>query len=354
VDELHVVLALEALLHDVHVQEAEEAAAEAEAQRLRGLRLVAQARIVQLQLGERVTQRLVAIGFHRIQTREHLRLDLLEAGQRLGGGIVGHRHGIADLGVLQVLDAGDHEADAARREALARDRFGREDADLLGQVQRTRGHELDAVLGLDGAVDHAHQHDHAHVVVEPGVDDEGLQRRVGIALGGRNAPNHRLQHVVDALARLGAGVLDLVDHALGRRRREVDLVQHRHHRHAELGGGVAVGHGLRFHALRRVDHQERALARRQRARHLVGEVHVAGCINQVQVVDAPVARLVLEGRGLRLDGDAALALQVHGVEDLGLHLARRQAPGALDQAVRERALAVVDVGDDGEVADVVH
>jgi hypothetical protein len=33
-DELHVVLALEALLHDVHVQQAQEAAAEAEAQRL--------------------------------------------------------------------------------------------------------------------------------------------------------------------------------------------------------------------------------------------------------------------------------------------------------------------------------
>lgn len=36
-----------------------------------------------------------------------------------------------------------------------------------------------------------------------------------------------------------------------------------------------VGHGLRLHALRRVDQQERALAGRQRARHLVAEVCVA-------------------------------------------------------------------------------
>ena len=41
--QLEVVLALEALAHDVHVQQAEEAAAEAEAERVGGLRLPATA-----------------------------------------------------------------------------------------------------------------------------------------------------------------------------------------------------------------------------------------------------------------------------------------------------------------------
>ena len=53
-----------------------------------------------------------------------------------------------------------------------------------------------------------------------------------------------------------------------------------------------------------------------------------------------------------LDGDAPLALEVHRVEDLRLHLARLQRAGDLEKAVGERRLAVVDVGDDGEVADV--
>ncbi len=52
-----------------------------------------------------------------------------------------------------------------------------------------------------------------------------------------------------------------------------------------------------------------------------------------------------------LDGDAALALEVHGVEDLRLHLARLQRAGDLEEAVCERRLAVVDVRDDREVAD---
>ena len=59
-------------------------------------------------------------------------------------------------------------------------------------------------------------------------------------------------------------------------------------------------------------------------------------------------------RGLRLDRDAALALEVHRVEHLRLHLAVGQAAAALDQAIGERRLAVVDVRDDGKIADVLH
>ena len=96
-DQVHVVLALEPLLHDVHVQQAEEAAAEAEAQRLRHLRLVVQRRVVQLQLVERVAQRLVLVRLDRVEPGEHLRLHFLEARQRRRGRPRRERDGVADL-----------------------------------------------------------------------------------------------------------------------------------------------------------------------------------------------------------------------------------------------------------------
>ena len=65
-------------------------------------------------------------------------------------------------------------------------------------------------------------------------------------------------------------------------------------------------------------------------------------------------RLVGEADGLGLDGDAALLLEVHVVEDLAGHLAVRQPAAGLDQAVGQGALPVVNVGDDGEVADEVE
>jgi hypothetical protein len=54
---------------------------------------------------------------------------------------------------------------------------------------------------------------------------------------------------------------------------------------------------------------------------------------------------------LGLDGDPALALDVHLVEELLDQLALRQGPRELEDAIGQRALAVVDVRDDREVAD---
>jgi hypothetical protein len=56
---------------------------------------------------------------------------------------------------------------------------------------------------------------------------------------------------------------------------------------------------------------------------------------------------------LCLDRDAALALEVHRVEHLRAHLALRHGVRELEDAVGERRLAVVDVRDDREVADVL-
>src|SRR5207247_2134134 len=54
------------------------------------------------------------------------------------------------------------------------------------------------------------------------------------------------------------------------------------------------------------------------------------------------------GRGF--DGDAALALQVHVVQDLVLELALGDGAGPHEQAVGKRGLSVVNVSDDGEIA----
>ena len=53
-----------------------------------------------------------------------------------------------------------------------------------------------------------------------------------------------------------------------------------------------------------------------------------------------------------LDGNAALALEIHAVEHLRLHLAGLQGPGMFEEAVGQGRFPVVDVRDDGKVADV--
>ena len=115
---------------------------------------------------------------------------------------------------------------------------------------------------------------------------------------------------------------------------------------------IDIGERLRLDALAGIDHQQRAFAGGQRARHLIGEIDMAGRVHQVEDIGLAVLRLVFEAHRLGLDGDAALALDIHGIEHLLDHVALGQCAGLLDQPVGQGRFAMVDMGDDGEIADV--
>ena len=118
---------------------------------------------------------------------------------------------------------------------------------------------------------------------------------------------------------------------------------------------MIVRQALRFQPLRRVNQQDRPLARREAARDLVSEVDMAGGVDEVQLERSAVL-LVRQPHGLGLDGDPALALEVHAVEVLLAHLACRDGVRDVEESIRKRRLAMVDVRDDAEVADprLVH
>ena len=146
------------------------------------------------------------------------------------------------------------------------------------------------------------------------------------------------------------------DHFFGARNvgaLQIDLVDDRNDFQAVIDGEIGVGQRLRLDALRGVDDEQRTFTRREGARDFIRKVHVAGRVDQVELVGLAVLRGVHHADGVRLDGDAALAFQVHGIEHLGLHFARGERSGELQQAVGQRGFAVVDVRDNREIADVL-
>ena len=110
----------------------------------------------------------------------------------------------------------------------------------------------------------------------------------------------------------------------------------------------------RIHALRGVHHKKRTVAGGQRARDFVAEVHMAGRVDEVEHVLLAVLVRVGDAHGLGLDGDAAFALKVHAVEVLFTGFACRDDAGVFEDAVGQRGLAVVDMRNDGEVADMAE
>ena len=185
----------------------------------------------------------------------------------------------------------------------------------------------------------------------------------GSPCGRRDARDELFEHLGDAVAGLGGDAADLVrvlpdqvgdllGDALRLGAGQVDLVQRRDQLEPGVDRQVGVGDGLGLDALGGVDDQQRALARGQRAGDLVREVDVPGRVDEVQLVGLAVLRLIEHAHGLGLDRDPALALEVHAVEQLGAHAARVDRVGRLQDAIGQRRLPVVDVGDDREVPDV--
>ena len=67
-------------------------------------------------------------------------------------------------------------------------------------------------------------------------------------------------------------------------------------------------------------------------------------VDEVEVVGLAVVGLVVHPDGPGLDGDAPLPLQLHIVQQLGLHLPLLHRAADLDHAVGQRGFAVVDMG----------
>ncbi len=128
-DEVEVEFALQALLNDFHVEQAEKAAAEAEAQGDGTFRLEEKRGIVEAKFFEGFAQLRVLVRVDGVDAGEHHGLDFFKAGQRLDGGIVVFGDGVADLGVGDILDIGDEEADFAGAQFVDLDRLGGEHAE---------------------------------------------------------------------------------------------------------------------------------------------------------------------------------------------------------------------------------
>ena len=79
-----------------------------------------------------------------------------------------------------------------------------------------------------------------------------------------------------------------------------------------------------------------------------------GGINQIQKISFTITGFIVQRGGLRFNRDTALFFDVHAVQNLRTHFAVFQAAAVLDEAVGECGFTVVNMGDDGEIADIVH
>ena len=254
--------------------------------------------------------------------------------------------------------------------------FKGEELGDLGLLQRAVAlGDVDLIAGLERAVEDARDAEAAEVVRVVEVGDLDLERSLGIA-------GSRLQRVDDGLeerlqvgaggvererrgAVLGVGVehrevelilfrievdeevVDLVQDFLRAGVGAVDLVDDQDRGQLGFEGLGEDVPGLGQRAFGGVDQQHDAIDHLQGALDLAAEVGVAGGVD-----DVDLGVLVVDRRVLGQDGDAAFLFElvrVHDALDDGLVAA--EGAGLAEHGIDQGGLAVVDVGDDGDVAD---
>ena len=145
-------------------------------------------------------------------------------------------------------------------------------------------------------------------------------------------------------------IFNLALHALGLGRGKVDFVDEWNNLEVSVHGHHGIGDRLSLNALRGVNHEHRAFARRKASAHFIGEVDVAWGVDKVELVLLTIVGGIGDAHGLAFDGDTTLALDIHGIEQLLFHVALGYRAGKLENAVGKRRLAMVDMGDDAEIA----
>ena len=78
---------------------------------------------------------------------------------------------------------------------------------------------------------------------------------------------------------------------------------------------------------------------------------MAGGVDQVEHIIDTVVRAVIKPHGLGLDSNAPLPFQIHLVEELVLFIPVGNRAGIFEKAVSQGRFAVVDMSNNGEVAD---
>ena len=167
--------------------------------------------------------------------------------------------------------------------------------------------------------------------------------------GARDRVDHRELDLVLVGPQIDEERIDGVQHLGGARVLPIDLVDHHHRRQPQAEGLGQHEPRLGEGTLRSVHQQENAVDQPQPALDLSAEVCVARGVDDVDLHAAVRHRGVL-GQ----DGDALLPLQVVGVHRALLDLlVGPVGPGLAEEVVHQGGLSVVDVRDDGDVADLL-
>ena len=268
--------------------------------------------------------------------------------------------GVADFYIGGRFNIRDEIPDIPWTELRLHEHLRSKHTDLLDLITGVVAHQRDRVIRFHRSGHDADVTNHTTVNVEYRIEHERAQGFIRRFLRRRDALHNPLKNFLDTDSHLrarfdrflGRDCEDFLQLSMDGRHIgvwQIDFIDDRNNRQPLFVCQMNVRHCLGLNPLRRVNNQQRAFARRETARNLVGKINMSRGVKQVKPIHLARFTRVTHRHRMRFDCDSPLALQVHRIEQLVLLLAFVDRTGALEQSIGQCRLAVIDVRDDTKI-----
>ena len=248
---IHIKLTVQALLHNLHVEQSEETTTEAKTQSQRRFRLESQRRVIQLQLLQRRTKIFKIFRFNRINSGKYHRLHFLKTGNSLFTRTGNMRNGISHFHLFGSLDTGNNISYISRTKFVTRHHIHFQHPYFIGIILFSRIEKLHLVALANRAVFNLEISYNSTERVEYRDENQSLQRRLFIPFGMRNTFNHSSQYLFHShtrftgctnylLALATQQFNDFVLHFFGIGARHVTFINHRNNLKVMLNGHIQI------------------------------------------------------------------------------------------------------------------
>ena len=171
-----------------------------------------------------------------------------------------------------------------------------------------------------------------------------MQWLAAISLWGRDFFYNSIQNFLNALTGLGRSqnslrgiqtnnILYFLLYSLWICTRQIYFVNNRNNFQIMFQGHIYVGQGLSLHSLSRIHNQQCTLTGSQASGYLIGKIHMARSINQVQAIHLPILAPIVQTNCLGLDGNTSFPFQIHIIQYLSRHFPLGQGTGIFNQSI---------------------
>ena len=248
---IHIKLTVQALLHNLHVEQSEETTTEAKTQSQRRFRLESQRRVIQLQLLQRRTEIFKILRFNRINSGKYHRLHFLKTGNSLFTRTGNMRNGISHFHLFGSLDTGNNISYISRTKFVTRHHIHFQHPYFIGIILFSRIEELHLVSLANHTVFDLEIGYNSAERIKYRVENQSLQRSLFISFRMRDPLNHSRQYLFHSHPRFAGRTdyflpfaaqqfNDLIFHFFGIGTRHVTFINHRNNLKVMLNGHIQI------------------------------------------------------------------------------------------------------------------